>query len=326
MWVVTSLLGVLLVVVVLTDAVTTTVNVTERAGGIAARVFRLSRRPLRAMFRRNRRPSVALGQVVLLIVVWTMLLWLGWWLILLGEPARFVHTAGGATADVLDTLYVAGFAVFALGIGDIGPTSRAGQLLLPLASVTGLALVTLEITHLLSLTRAVVHKRQVARMLHNLGDDVDQIIAHCWTGTTFAPARDILNTLATELALLAEHQLAFPVLYEFGARRQKLAVAPGLIRLMDALVLMHDRAAPEVRLPDVTHHQLLTSLEEIVYATPFRGGEVATGPVPGTEIFERRGIPIATTLVPDGRCDLRQALHVLAVEEGWPMVDKGTED
>jgi hypothetical protein len=323
---VTGVFGVVVVVLVLTDAVTTTVNVSEQPGVFADRVVQLSRRPLRALFRRTRRPSVALGQVVLLIVVWTTLLWLGWWLILLTEPARFVHTTTGATADALDTLYVAGFAVFALGVGDIGPTSRAAQLLLPLASVTGLGLVTLEITYLLSLTRAAAHKRQVARMLHNLGDDADQIVAHLWDGTSFAHAPTILNPLATEMALLAEHQLAFPVLYEFGARRRELAVAPGLVRLLDALVVMHDRAAPQHRLPSVTHHQLLTSMQELVLATPLEGRDVTEAAPPGTRILERLGIPVVETPNDEVSRELRRALHRLAVEEGWPMADDDADD
>ena len=208
-------------------------------------------------------------------------------------------------------------------MGDIEPTSRSAQLLLPLSSATGLALVTLEITYLMSLTQAVTHKRQVARMLHSLGDDPVQIVRHCWSGRTFAASRGVFDALNTQLALLAERQHSFPVLYEFGARREALAVAPGLIRLLDALRLMHDVASPRVRLPDVTHHQLVTAMREFVLSTPVADRDVPLSVEPARDVLEDLGVPIAAeqaTERTDGERSLRRRLHVLADEEGWPVL------
>ena len=91
MWAVAVILGVSLVVLVLCDAVSTTVNVTERSGPFSMFVFSLTGRPLRRVFRRTHRSTVGLAQVVGLVMVWAALLWLAWWLILLGEPMPYVH-------------------------------------------------------------------------------------------------------------------------------------------------------------------------------------------------------------------------------------------
>jgi hypothetical protein len=322
-WVATTLVGAVLLVATLTDLLTTTVNVTERSGRLASGVFAVTRRPLQRLLPPKARPSVAMAQVVALLVTWTFLLWGSWWLIMVGEPIAFEH-GDGRVADALDTLYVAGFGVFALGVGDIGPSSRAAQLLLPLSSATGLALVTLEITYLLSLNAAAAHKRQVARMVQGLGEDADRIVRHSWDGTSFASAGPPLSALATELALLAEHQLAYPVLYQFGARREQEAVAPGLVGLLDALHLMHDRTAPWARLPELTHRQLIAGMASLVEVTPVEGDDVVVSPRPGLALLETLGVPTVDTAVADPDEPLRRRLHVLAFQEGRPVAGEAS--
>lgn len=311
--------GVLVIAVVMADAVVTTVNVSERAGRVAALVLRASRPALRAVWSGPRRSAVALAQVVTLLLGWIVGLWLGWWLVLLGPQMRFtdlVHE--DRPVDAAETLAVAGSALFALGAGDVVPASTIARLLLPLAAATGLVLVTLEITYLLTLTRVAVHKHQVARMLSGLGDDPAAIVTRCWDGASFAPSARVFDELATELTLLAENQRSFPVLYELGSRDRDRTVAPGLTRVLDAVELMGAAAAPEVRLPKITHHRLLTAVDELLRSSPVSDA-ADVDDRPDAEVLRRLGVPRAPEHDGGRERHLRRGLRALADEEGWPL-------
>lgn len=316
-WALSIAVGGALVLGVLWDALTTTVNVSERIGHIARGVFAVTNRPLDVVMLQGARPTAALVQVVLLILSWTMLLWAGWWLVLLGDPIQFVYGVTGQGAGAMDTLYIAGFGVFALGVGDFGPTTSAAQLLLPASSVTGLFLVTLEVTYLLSLTRAVTHKRHLARLVRSLGNGCEEIVERAWDGTSFAAAAAPLQTLASDLTLLAEHQVTFPVLHKFGTHRPDLILAARLVDLLDAIHLMSS-APVGTRLPDLTSHQLRTGMHELVRATPLHASSVELSPEPGPDVLERLAIDTTGSQEPHLDAGLRSGLHALADLEGWP--------
>lgn len=320
-WIATSVLGGLLVVAGLWDAVTTTVNVNERIGHVARAVFAVTHRPLSALLRGGARSSAALLQVVVLILTWLALLWLGWWLVLLGRPAAFAHSATGEAAGAADTLYVAGYGLFALGVGDIAPTTTAAQVLVVLSSATGLILITLVVTYLLMLTRAATHKRHVARLVRSLGDGPEEIVRHAWDGSSFQPAIPPLQDIARELAMVAEHQVTFPVLYEFGTHRPELTLGGRLVDILDAIHLMR-AAAPQARIPEVSSHQLRVGMAELVRAVPLLDEVDELAPEPGVGVLDQLGVPVT-----DGEVDthldaaLRRELHALAMLEGWPKTE-----
>ncbi len=61
------------------------------------------------------------------IVVWALLLWLGWSLVFLSGSPSVVFTQGGAPADAFSVIYFAGYAVITLGNGDMQPSAGSGK-------------------------------------------------------------------------------------------------------------------------------------------------------------------------------------------------------
>jgi hypothetical protein len=321
MWILTTVLGVVVLVVAVTDALATTINVTERPPPLARAVLRTTRRPLRALLVGRRRALVGLLQTVLLLGTWGALLWGGWTLVLLADPVVLVRGESGAAAGVIDHLYVAGYAVFTLGNGDFSPATPAAQVLIVLAAGSGLAVVTLAVTYLLGLTGASQHKRRLARMVHGLGEDAHQMVRRSWTGSDFGPAAQALDSLATDVTELAEHHAAFPVLHEFAATRRELAAGPALLALLDAVTLMRACADDRARLPEMPAVQLGAAVDELLHSMPELEPQATPPPAPGTGVLEELGITVApppSTGVDEATHARRRGLHALAVHEGWP--------
>ena len=321
MWVITTVLGVALVLLALGDALATTINVTERAGPMARTVLHLSRSPLRAVLRGPRRAIVGLVQTVLMLATWTGALWLGWWLVMLGDPVVLIRGEDGVAAGMIDHLYVAGYSVFTLGAGDFVPASTAAQLSTVLAAGTGLVLVTLEVTYLLGLTGASQHKRRVARILHGLGGDVPTVVRRAFDGRGFSAAEQLLDSLANDLAELAEHHVAFPVLHELAASRRELAAGPALLRLHDAVHLMHACTAEEARLPELPVVMTRAAVDELLTSMPELDLAGEPPPTPDTRVLKELGVPLAPSTghatLTEADHERRRGLHALAVHEGW---------
>jgi hypothetical protein len=241
--------------------------------------------------------------------------------VLLGTPMGFAHGATGEPAGALDTAYVAGFGIFALGVGDISPTTPAAQLLLVISAGTGLVLVTLVVTYLLSLTQAATHKRHVARLVRSLGEGSEEIAEHAWDGTSFQPATLALQEISHQLALLAEHHVTFPMLHHLGTHRPELTLGSRLVDILDAVHLMR-AAERDARIAEVTSHQLRMGMAGLVQAIPLRVEPDELSAEPDLGVLERLGVRT------DGReveahldAPLRRKLHALAIAEGWPRTD-----
>jgi hypothetical protein len=170
-----------------------------------------------------------------------------------------------APAGVAAVVYYAGFTLITLGVGDyvaVGPpwrTVTAG------AGFSGLFLVTLAITYLISVVSAVVTRRAAAVHIHALDEEPAGIVVAGWTGHDFSAAFvQHLVSFTGRLAEVAEQQPAYPVLHYFACR-QVLASAPvAIARLDDALLLLSEGVRPEVRPPALAVRPLRAAVSRYV--------------------------------------------------------------
>lgn len=137
--------GVAVLALVAWDVLATTLSLTSVAGPITrlltGTVWETSRRAPGSV---GTALQTRAGPVVLLVTVvsWVTLLWLGWWLVLLGVADGVESAATGAPASALERLYVAGFSVSTVGLGDFRPVGAGAQLAVDLAGLSGLLLAT----------------------------------------------------------------------------------------------------------------------------------------------------------------------------------------
>jgi hypothetical protein len=258
------------------------------------------------------------------LLLWVAGLWAGWSLVLLGDPSAVADAMTHAPATVAQVIYFAGFTVFTLGVGDYVPTSDTWRVVTALASFSGLFLVTLAITYLVSVVSAVVQRRSIAVQVNALGDSPAAIVASGWTGSGFSSAfvQHLVN-LTGELATSAEQHLAYPTLHFFHTPDRRAASPLAVTALDEALLVLRYGVAPEHRpatLADPAQRALDRYLKTAT-GPRLLPAVAAAPPPPDLQPVRCAGVPLVddatfAAAVAD-RESHRRALRQLVQGNGW---------
>lgn len=244
------LLGLLLIGVTLLDALWTTIA-PRGAGPITKRVARgLWALGLSVHRRRSAHGLLTLIGPSLLVtatLVWVAGLWAGWLLVFSAEPETVIASLSKEPASLVERVYYVGFVLFTLGTGDYVPGGGLWQVLSVLASLSGLSVITLAITYVLSVVSAVATKRQLAGSIHSLGRTPSDLVGRAWDGGGFSGLEQQLPAIASALELHTQRHLAYPVLHYFHSADRRTALGPAVAVLDDALLLLAEGVAPSAR-------------------------------------------------------------------------------
>ncbi|WP_432494695.1 ion channel [Kineococcus auxinigenes] len=296
--------GTVLVVLVLVDALVTTLSVSTGAGPLTRRVTGALWRAVLWRHPRGREGTPLRFSGVLMLTVtastWVLLLWAGWSLLFLGSGA-VVNSTTGRAAGMLDTVYFAGFSTATLGVGDYTANQPGWRLLAAVAGFTGFLLITLAVTYLLSVVQAVVAARALAVHVFALGAHPQEVVARGWSGGRFSSAfTQHLVNLSSEVAQVAEQHLAYPVLHYCHTGRAGAAASLAVATLDEAALILSAAVAADARPDDST-------------VAPVR--EAVSG--------YARTVAATSALVPTPDAPPAPALTALA-EAGVPLTDGGT--
>lgn len=323
-------LGGVCIGLVVVDALWTTV-VPHGAGpvssllstGISSAIGRLPRRVEHSLL-------PIMGSLCLLCIIasWIALLWLGWWLVFSAQAGSIVHSSTGAVASATDRLYFTGYTLFTLGIGDFVPRGGGWQFAATLASLSGLFFITLSITYLLPVLSAVMDKRQLAAVIHDLGATPTGIVANNWDGAGFDDLMLQLSlSIGPELHLHAERHLAYPVLHYFHSRERNTSLPLNLAALDEALMLLRCAVAPEAR----PRSAKLDAVEApISHLLAMLGGRVLDRPgndpaLPSLDDLRQAAVPLQKeprlVEAAAGRRERRRRLLAFVREAGWSWDD-----
>lgn len=319
--------GAALVALTFLDAFMTTLDVSAGAGPVSSRVLALAWRTALRFHRRDSESSflTGVGTVLLAgtVLLWVSGLWLGWTAVFLGSET-VVSSTSRAPAGVADVAYFSGFTVFTLGTGDFVLTDAGWRLVSSLASFSGLFLITLAITYLISVISAVVERRAIATHIHSLGDSASDIVTRGWDGTRFTSQfQQHLATLTTALITSAEQHLAYPVLHYFHTGSGERSAPVAIADLDDALCLLACGVAPDHR-PDPN---VVTALRYAIdrYVVTATGiawvPDVEAPPPPCLAPLNKANIPRVDAesfeRLLEGSTTRRQGLHRLVTSDGW---------
>ena len=225
----------------------------------------------RTVARRRRSVLVLAGPAILVttVVVWTVLLGVGWALVFwpfLPEGFRFGSPLAPAEqAGFLDALYFSFVTLATLGYGDISPTGAVLRLLAPLEAAVGFALLTAGISWILSVYPVLGRRRALAQRLaslHGLQRDGASVLE-------LEPdtAHRVLNELAAALAQVRADLVQSSISYYFTEDDEALSLA---VWLSFAERLAID-AASERRAPAVRHAGRMLGGAISAYAAVLRG-------------------------------------------------------
>ncbi|MFC6838396.1 potassium channel family protein [Halomarina ordinaria] len=256
-------LGLLLLAIVVVDLLWTALWVEGGAGPLTSRLMAWMWRALRRVGRDDDRFLSLAGPLVLVtgLTVWLLLLWVGWTLVFATSDAVLVDTVDGGAISWTDRLYFTGYTMFTLGNGDLVPREGVWQLATVLVTASGMLLVTLSVTYVLSVLDAVTQKRAFAGGVSGLGQRGDELVVTAWDGQTFQGLDLQLSAYTTQLNTLTANHKAYPILHYFYSAQTEQAPVTSIAVLDDALTLLKYGVPEDDRPSDAIVENAWSSVE-----------------------------------------------------------------
>ena len=172
-----------------------------------------------------------------------------------------------------DAVYFSGVTLTSVGYGDIVALETPLRFVALSESATGLALISLAITYMLTVYTALERKRAVAVTLYHQageGADVAGFIAHHFVEGRFYGLRDALRTVTRDLQGLLESHIDHPVIHYFHPVEVYKGLPRMLFLLLETCAVIRSaldreqnadlRNYPEVRTLDAAARHVLQQL------------------------------------------------------------------
>lgn len=218
--------GVLLLLLVLADVYLTILDDRPRVGPLGDTLNRSAWRVgitvARRVSRTHRHRFLNLiGPLLLpsLIIVYLAFLTFGFGLIYYPRlQTLFRVSPSFGEPGFWDAIYFSGMTLTTAGFGDITPQARAMRILAVSESASGVALISLAVTYLLTVYGALQRKRAVAlSFYHQAGEgaNVAGFVAHHFVVDKFVGLEGVLRTAARDLQSLLESHIEHPILHYF---------------------------------------------------------------------------------------------------------------
>lgn len=300
--------GVVLLVAMLSDLVATAVAPSLHGGWLTRRgatgTWRLVRHVLGGRSRALQLSGLAL--VMGLVATWIGTLLVGWTLVFLGLGD--LRTSTGAEAGVWDTIYFAGYTLSTMGNGDIVPIGGGSQVLTVVAAISGLLTLTLAITYLVPVLRAAADRRVLASGITAIGTTPAEIARSLWPDRSTGRHDQVVLDLARHVRETTQAHSSYPILHFFRARHRRVALAPNVAALDEALATVVDDDPTAAPVPERLLADAISALLDALTASFVRTRVVEPPPatLPGTDT---------------GRTERRRELAAWCIDDGWQWAD-----
>ncbi|HEX8285698.1 MAG TPA: potassium channel family protein [Pyrinomonadaceae bacterium] len=218
--------GFVLLSLIIFDIYATVLHSSARYGPVGESlnrsVWRVTRAAAFRLSRANRHRLLNMAGPLLLpllIVVYIVLLVLAFALIYYPHvPSGFTFSVERGEHGWADAIYFSGVTLTTAGYGDVVPRLTSLRLLALVESASGLVVISLAITYMLTVYTALERKRSVALSLYHQageGADVAGLIAHHFVEGRFYGLRDALRTVTRDLQAMLESHIDHPVIHYF---------------------------------------------------------------------------------------------------------------
>jgi hypothetical protein len=218
--------GLSILLLVVYDVYTTILHARARSGPIGETLNRTVWRIARAIsfkLSRSRRHRLlnTIGPLLLplLIILFIVFFVLGFALIYYPRmPANFTVQAQANSPAWIESLYFSGVTFTTVGYGDIAPHTTGMRLTALLESASGFALISLAITYLITVYRALERKRAVALSFYHQaeeGANVAAFITHHFVSGRFYGLEATMRLATRDLQELLESHVEHPVIHYF---------------------------------------------------------------------------------------------------------------
>jgi hypothetical protein len=324
------ILGIAILVVIAYDFFYTTLSFNG-----AGYLSRLTSRFLSALFlllnrvipQRNALRYSGVTHILSLIGLWIGLLWFGFFLLLMSDPNSVVKADTEFAASALTKLYVSGYTLSTLGVGDFVPGSEGWQIVMAAFSFAGFIFITTAMTYLMSLTSAVIHKRNLSLFIANMGDSPEELVASFYDGEQFSILTDISARLREMINKHNQNHYAHPAVHYFYSTARDESLSINLANVDEAItILIHYVEPNRWREQDIASlrdaiTKFLDTARRHYHQIP---EEIAKFP-PDVEYLKSRNIPLKEhQTMSSSRAEMnerRSSLHGLLHSSGWSWND-----
>lgn len=233
-------LGVVLLVVVTVDMLWTTLWADGGAGPVASRLSNVLWRGVRRTGSSRSTVVSLAGPIVLTatLVTWVLLLWAGWTLVFAGADTSLTDSSDGSTVSWPGRIYFVAYAMFTMGNGDFKPVGGFWQVATGVTTASGMLLVTLAVSYVLSVLGAVAQKRSFAGTVQGFGTSGSAIVRSGWNGRDLHDLDLPLSSLAADASSLADKHKTYPILHYYHSSSGQHASALAVAALDEALTLV----------------------------------------------------------------------------------------
>lgn len=221
-----TVLGLSILALVVYDVYATILHARARSGPIGETLNRSIWRIARALsfkLSRSRRHRLLniIGPLLLplLIILFILLFIVGFALIYYPRmPTHFAIQPEAASPAWIESLYFSGLTLTTVGYGDIAPHTTGMRLTAMLESASGFALISLAITYLITVYRALERKRAVALSFYHQaeeGADAAAFIVHHFVKGRFYGLEATMRLATRDIQELLESHVEHPVIHYF---------------------------------------------------------------------------------------------------------------
>jgi Ion channel len=273
--------GAVLLALIIFDVYATVLHSSARYGPVGESLNRSAWRLARGLaFRLSRANRHRLLNMIgplllpLLIIVYIVLLVLAFALVYYPHiPVGFHFGVPHPEPGWVDAVYFSGCTLTTIGYGDIVAREAPLRFVALFEAATGLALISLAITYMLTVYTALERKRAVAVSLYHQageGADVAGFIAHHFVEGRFYGLRGALRTVTRDLQGLLESHIDHPVIHYFHPVEVYKSIPRMLFLLLETCAVIRAaldreenldlRNYPEVRTLDAGVRHVLNQL------------------------------------------------------------------
>ncbi|MXV63377.1 two pore domain potassium channel family protein [Natronorubrum sp. JWXQ-INN-674] len=233
--------GIVVLVAVIVDILWTTLWVDGGSGPLSGRLTTWTWRGLRTLSGDHPRALSLAGPLILAftLAMWIALLWIGWTFLFAGDKTALISPQTGEYADWTGRFYYVAYTMFTNGNGDYSPTTGTWEIASSFTTATGMAFVTLGVSYILTVLGAVSEKRSFASDVTGLGERSEAFVRAGWNGTDeeFRGLDLPMESLSTQLSLLADQHKAYPILHYYHSEQPSRASAMAVPIFDEALTL-----------------------------------------------------------------------------------------
>jgi len=295
------ILGLVLVLASLIDALWTALWVDGGAGPLTTHITNIVWWIMRKLIRTKRNYWLSLaGPLIQTITVffWVGLLWVGWVIVYSSDNDSLIYTRTpeNMPGDLASRIYFVAYTITTIGNGDLYPKGNGWEIVASFTGLSGMFLITMVVSFLLSVIGGVTTKRSLASQITGLGSSSEEFILNIWSGKGF-PGLDLqLMLMTSQLGTLTEQQLAYPVLHRYHGATYKEDSAPAIAILDDALTLLkygvQEQYRPAPLVLKSARETVHTYLKTLASASIYPADHVP--PSPDLEPLRKAGIPVVS--------------------------------